>query len=746
MLSTNALKKISACLAALMLAASAPVYSEGTAIVPQIEDGGEIQPLAAEDDDTQPQTVPVNISGNYFIEEDGSYSVIFSSLDVLTELKAFSFTVSFTSAELVSYDFDAKLKDGEESITKKGSTIVFQNGSSSAPQSGKLTLCSVKIKSDAEPTADSISFTDFTALDAEGNTVTFAPTLSIKEGPVVPKLSEKEQSVYDMIIALPDADALSFYNEDKSLADISALKSAADTATAAYDKLTSAEKANIEAVLAYNMKNSEALSALPPILAGMENVNEVISLASMLNLAEDSALIDYQFALNVYNTVKDDISADGIPENSTAYSQYAAAKSVIASKETALGRALSEASLNDRLKSVDRQLTLIQGMSANKHYNEYLSELLDISNELYEDIENSSDEYKDYMCEKLNEEINKIKAIQNGVSTLPTVTYPNKINVGISYTITLKRDKKAAVEAKAIVNVYEDDELIDTKSFDIEEGATSADLRMTPSKNDYPSDGEVAVSVIYTVSEAQFNLGSEVIKCTLTSKPSSGASGFNTGGSGSSSSNSGSGGTTKFPEVNDDEDDNDKDNDNEKTEIKPLFNDIENYSWAEESIEGLYYAGIINGMEDGVFNPAGQVTREQFCKMAVQLFGVLSYDTDTKFADVNNDAWYAPYVYSAVRAGYVQGQSDDYFGIGEPIMRQDMATILYRAMGSTSEGADLSFADNDSIASYAEEAVSALVGMGIINGYEDGTFKARGTATRAEAAKIIWGVYQYLNE
>lgn len=745
MLSTNALKKISACLAALMLAASAPVYSEGTAVIPQVEDG-EVQPPATEDDDTQSETVPVNISGNYFKEEDGSYSVIFSSLDVLSDLKAFNFTVSFTSAELVSYDFDTKLKDGEESITKKGSTVVFQNGSSSAPQSGKLTLCSVKIKTDAAPTADSIAFTDFTALDAEGNTVTFAPTLSIKEGPVVPKLSEKEQSVYDIIVALPDADALSFYNEDKSLADISALKSAADTATAAYDKLTSAEKANIEANLAYNMKNSEALSALPPILDGMENVSEVISLAAMLNSAEDSALIDYQFALNVYNAVKDDISAAGIPENSTAYSQYAAAKSVIASKETALGRALAEASLNDRLKSVDRQLTLIQSMSSNKHYNEYLSELLDISNKLYEDIESSSDEYKDYMCEKLSEEINKIKAIQNGVSALPTITYPSKISVGISYTITLKRDKKAAVEAKAVVNVYEDDELIDTKSFDMEEGATSAELRMLPSKSDYPSDGEVTVSVIYTVADAQFNLGSEVLKCSTVAKPSSGTSGFGTSGSGGSS-DSGSGGTTKFPEANENNnDDKDKDSDNDKNEVKTLFNDIENYGWAKEAIEGLYYAGIVNGMEEGVFNPAGQVTREQFCKMAVQLFGVLSYDTDTKFADVKNDAWYAPYVYSAVRAGYVQGQSDDYFGIGEPIMRQDMATILYRAMGSSSDGAELSFTDNDSIAPYAEDAVSALVGMNIINGYEDGSFKARGTATRAEAAKVIWGVYQYLNK
>ena len=79
-------------------------------------------------------------------------------------------------------------------------------------------------------------------------------------------------------------------------------------------------------------------------------------------------------------------------------------------------------------------------------------------------------------------------------------------------------------------------------------------------------------------------------------------------------------------------------------------------------------------------------------------------------------------------------------------MRQDMATILYRALGSRGKRAELSFSDNDSIAPYAKDAVAELVGLGIISGYEDGTFLPRGTATRAEAAKMIWGVYQLIKD
>ena len=151
-------------------------------------------------------------------------------------------------------------------------------------------------------------------------------------------------------------------------------------------------------------------------------------------------------------------------------------------------------------------------------------------------------------------------------------------------------------------------------------------------------------------------------------------------------------------------------------------------------------------MEEGVFNPAGNVTREQFSKMVVQLFELSTGSTKTDFLDVNPTAWYAPYVKAALDAGYVQGESKEYFGIGVPIMRQDMAVILYRALGSQNKAVSIDFTDKDNIAPYAEEAIAELVGLGAINGYEDNSFKPRGTATRAEAAKMIWSIYKFINE
>ena len=55
---------------------------------------------------------------------------------------------------------------------------------------------------------------------------------------------------------------------------------------------------------------------------------------------------------------------------------------------------------------------------------------------------------------------------------------------------------------------------------------------------------------------------------------------------------------------------------------------------------------------------------------------------------------------------------------------------------------EIIFGDEAEISDYALEAVKHLSGAGIINGYEDGTFGPQRTLTRAEAARIIYGVLQ----
>ena len=118
--------------------------------------------------------------------------------------------------------------------------------------------------------------------------------------------------------------------------------------------------------------------------------------------------------------------------------------------------------------------------------------------------------------------------------------------------------------------------------------------------------------------------------------------------------------------------------------------------------------------------------------------------TDSAFTDVDKDSWYAPYVYSAVKEGYIKGESETLFGSGKNITREDMAVILVRCGGekiNSSSREYVPFTDDADISDYAKEAVAALFKGGFADGNGDGTFAPKAFATRAEAAKLIYKIF-----
>lgn len=185
----------------------------------------------------------------------------------------------------------------------------------------------------------------------------------------------------------------------------------------------------------------------------------------------------------------------------------------------------------------------------------------------------------------------------------------------------------------------------------------------------------------------------------------------------------------------------------EEPEPSGDFTDVPSGNWAYEAIMNLKNLGIVNGVTETTFNPDGDVTRAEFAKMVAQLFSLKATSATSAFTDCTADDWYTPYVIAVAEAGYVKGMDDSYFGADEKITRQDICTVLGRVLDAKAgEGAALSFTDADQIADYAQEYVLALVDMGVLKGYEDGTFLPAANATRAEAAKIIDGVTKLDNQ
>lgn len=182
----------------------------------------------------------------------------------------------------------------------------------------------------------------------------------------------------------------------------------------------------------------------------------------------------------------------------------------------------------------------------------------------------------------------------------------------------------------------------------------------------------------------------------------------------------------------------------EPEKISPVYSDINGYDWAHTAIYALTNAGVITGTGDKKFEPARNVNREEFVAMAVRGFDINTTVDEFPFADVSESDWHYETTKKAYGFGLVSGISDNSFGSGMEIRRQDMFVIMYNAakkLGiSLKKVRDVSeFADSGDVSEYAIEAVTALYEAGIVNGYGDSISPLK-SATRAEAAKMIYEI------
>ena len=171
------------------------------------------------------------------------------------------------------------------------------------------------------------------------------------------------------------------------------------------------------------------------------------------------------------------------------------------------------------------------------------------------------------------------------------------------------------------------------------------------------------------------------------------------------------------------------------------FDDLDAVPWAAESILRLAERHIVSGKSGRQFAPEDPVTREEFVKLLVLTFAETDPSAVVEYADIPKGHWAYSYVATANKLGIVNGVSENEFGAGMMISREDMAVMVQRAAVLAgiplSQDETLSFADGGQISGYARASVAIMANSGLINGKGGGLFEPKGTATRAEAAKII---------
>ena len=164
-----------------------------------------------------------------------------------------------------------------------------------------------------------------------------------------------------------------------------------------------------------------------------------------------------------------------------------------------------------------------------------------------------------------------------------------------------------------------------------------------------------------------------------------------------------------------------------------------------------HYAYIVGYPEDYVtgqptedesrwpIKPQANITRAEVATIFFRLLTDEARDqfwmTTNDFPDVAADAWYNNAISTMVNAGIIQGYEDGTFRPNDNITRAEFAAIASRFMSSGYDVEEDLFTDISG--HWARENINDAAMTKWINGYPDGTFLPDNDITRAEAVTLV---------
>lgn len=171
------------------------------------------------------------------------------------------------------------------------------------------------------------------------------------------------------------------------------------------------------------------------------------------------------------------------------------------------------------------------------------------------------------------------------------------------------------------------------------------------------------------------------------------------------------------------------------------FSDVGAEKWYYGNVGRIYEAKLMRGVSETEFAPDATLTRAMCTTILYRVANEPEVTEKSDFSDVIDGSYYADAVTWAREAGIVNGKSEDVFDPDGEITRQEFAAMMYRfACGADvrlTETRSGDPADADEIAGYASEAVGVLYRSEIIDGRENGEFDPDANITRAETSALL---------
>ena len=169
--------------------------------------------------------------------------------------------------------------------------------------------------------------------------------------------------------------------------------------------------------------------------------------------------------------------------------------------------------------------------------------------------------------------------------------------------------------------------------------------------------------------------------------------------------------------------------------------------WAAANIRQALSMGMVKGYLDGTFRPNHSVTRAEFAVMLMNVLKPQGPGVELTFTDAETiGAWAQTAIAQAVQAGLITGYEDGEFRPNAEITRAEMAVILAKALGESTEvKLATSFADDKDIPAWAKGSVDFVKQAGMVQGKGDNEFAPQDSATRAEAVTVLLKLLVQLN-
>ncbi|MFC0214027.1 tandem-95 repeat protein [Paenibacillus chartarius] len=183
------------------------------------------------------------------------------------------------------------------------------------------------------------------------------------------------------------------------------------------------------------------------------------------------------------------------------------------------------------------------------------------------------------------------------------------------------------------------------------------------------------------------------------------------------------------------------------------FNDVEQH-WSKDDVNDMGSRLIIQGISDAEFAPEQAITRAEFAAIVGRGLGLSKEQGSSavSFKDVAASDWYNEAVKNVSSYGLVNGYEDGTFQPNRTITRVEAMAILARAMKlaglstiqDSEEAAAVvdSFRDSQQIGAWARQAVASVVVRGVVQGYNN-ELAPSDQITRAQTAAMVRRLLQH---